>query len=401
MGDYLQAFKVTEKVYWVGAIDWDLRNFHGYATDLGTTYNAFLILDKKVTLIDTVKAPFFDEMVGRISSVISPDKIDYIISNHSEMDHSGSLPKAYSLMKPEKIFASPMGEKNLKAHFHGLPVDVVKTGDSLSLGESTLHFIETKMLHWPDSMVSYLDTEKLLFSQDAFGMHLAGSGRWYTDYEEYILRTEAQKYFANILLLYSGKILDLLKSLPGLNLDIKIVAPDHGPMWKGDGIGYILDLYHQFAEQKPSLKGVVIYDTMWHSTELMARSILDGMVAAGLEGERISLSASDRSMAITKLMDAGVVVVGSPTLNNNMYPTVADFLVYMRGLRPQNKIGGAFGSFGWSGEAAKQITGILQECNFELPYPELKVKYIPTASDLEKCFNFGKDLAEKLKEKLQ
>ena len=143
----MRAFKVTDKVYWVGAIDWDLRNFHGYATDLGTTYNAFLILDKKVTLIDTVKAPFFDEMVGRISSVIAPEKIDYIISNHSEMDHSGSLPKAYSLMKPEKIFASPMGEKNLKAHFHDLPVDVVKTGDSLTLGESTLHFIETKMLH--------------------------------------------------------------------------------------------------------------------------------------------------------------------------------------------------------------------------------------------------------------
>ena len=397
----MQAFKVTDKVYWVGAIDWDLRSFHGYATDLGTTYNAFLILDEKVTLIDTVKAPFFDEMVARISSVISPEKIDYIVSNHSEMDHSGSLPKAYNLMKPEKIFASPMGEKNLKAHFHDLKVDVVKTGDSLSLGESTLHFIETKMLHWPDSMVSYLDTEKLLFSQDAFGMHLAGSGRWHTDYDEYTLRTEAQKYFANILLLYSSKIIDLLKSLPGLNLDIKIVAPDHGPMWRGDGIGYILDLYRQFAEQKPGRKGVVIYDTMWHSTELMAKSILDGMTAEGLECERINLSASDRSMAVTKLMDAGIVVVGSPTLNNNMYPTVADFLVYMRGLRPQNKIGGVFGSFGWSGEAPKQITEILKECNFDLPFPELKVKYIPTAADLEKCFNFGRELAVKLQEKLK
>ena len=396
MNSHLQAVKVTDKVYWVGAIDWNLRNFHGYTTEYGSTYNAFLVLDEKITLIDTVKAPFFDEMLARIASVVDPARIDYIVSNHSEMDHSGSLPRALEVMKPEKLFASPMGEKALKLHFGDLGVTPVKTGDAIKLGASTLHFVETKMLHWPDSMVTYIDTEKLLFSQDAFGMHLAGSGRWYTDYAPDTLDGEARKYFANILLPYSAKILELLDSLPTLGLDIEIFAPDHGPMWRGDGIAYILNLYRECAEQKPKKRAVVIYDTMWHSTEIMAKSVADGLICGGLEVDQVCLGESPRSIAITKVLDAGVVVVGSPTLNNNLYPKVADFLTYMRGLKPQNLLGGAFGAYGWSGEATAQIGEYFAQMGVPQPFEPVKARYVPTPEDLKKCWSLGNDLANKL-----
>ncbi|WP_217704973.1 FprA family A-type flavoprotein [Victivallis sp. Marseille-Q1083] len=396
MSDYLKAVKITEKVYWVGAIDWDIRNFHGYATQRGTTYNAFLVLDEKVTLIDTVKAPFFSELMARISSVIDPKKIDYIVSNHSEMDHSGSLPAAVQAIQPEKVFASPMGEKDLKGHFHdALNLTVVKTGDKISLGSNNLSFVETKMLHWPDSMVSYLDGEKILFSQDAFGMHLAGTPLYADEYPSYIIETEAKKYFANILLLQAPKILDLLNQLPGLNLDIRLLAPDHGPLWRRD-IGRILELYRQYALQEGKRKAVVIFDTMWHSTEKLAASITDGIRQAGIEVEQICMASSDRSAVMTRLMDAGLLVVGSPTMNNNVFPTVADVLTYMRGLKPQNLLGGAFGSFGWSGEAPKQIAQELTNMGVEQPLAPLTVKYVPTGEDLARAFEFGNQLGGRL-----
>lgn len=403
MSDVLKAVKISANVYWVGAIDWDVRNFHGYATDFGSTYNAFLVIDEKITLIDAVKKPFFGEMMARISSVIDPTKIDYIVSNHAEMDHSGSLVDTLKAVGEAELFSSSMGEKALKAHFgNDLPVTIVPNGGSLNIGKGTLHFVETKMLHWPDSMVTYLDSDKLLFAQDAFGMHLAGSKRWCDEYEETTLRVEAKKYFANILLLQAPKVLDLLNNLPSLNLDIEIVAPDHGPLWRNEGIGYILDLYREMAEQKPKKNAVVVYDTMWHSTEKMARSVADGMMAAGLDDVTVvNLTVSDRSNVMTKLLDAGVIAVGSPTLNNNIYPSVADFLTYMRGLKPRNLIGGAFGSFGWSGESTKQIEEYLSGAGVELPYPAIKVKYVPTNDDLAKCFELGTNLATTLLEKIE
>lgn len=398
MSDFLKAVKVTEKVYWVGAIDWNIRNFHGYATNFGSTYNAFLVLDKKITLIDTVKAPFFSEMMERISSVIDPEKIDYIVSNHAEMDHSGALTKTLEAIKPEKLFASPMGEKALKLHFgDDLPITVVNTGEKISLGENNLIFAETKMLHWPDSMVSFLDGEKILFSQDAFGMHLAGSRRFHNDYDVNTLTVEAKKYFANILMLQAPKVLSLLDTLPSFNFDIKMIAPDHGPIWRNaEGIDFILKLYRKMAEQKPAKRAVVIYDTMWGSTAAMAKSVADGIAASGVDCDLICLGTSDRSNAMTKVLDAGIVAVGSPTLNNNLFPTVADFLCYFKGLRPQNLIGGAFGSFGWSGEAAKQIAETLTACKVQQPCEPLNIKYVPDREELAACFQFGERLAATL-----
>ena len=397
-----QAVQVTGNVWWVGAIDWHLREFHGYRTSRGSTYNAFLIIDEKVTLIDTVKAPFFEEMRERIASVIDPEKIDYIVSNHAEMDHSGALARAMQEFKAEKLFCSLQGERALKAHFHDrLPaLEVVKTGDSIKLGKNDLTFVETKMLHWPDSMVSYLSGEKILFSQDAFGMHLAGSQRFADEYAKSLLYEEARKYFANILLLQSAKIIDLLNTLPSLNLDIDMVAPDHGPIWRNGEHAWIIDLYRQFAEQQPEKRAVVLFDTMWHSTEAMANAIADGIIGAGVPVEVISLHSCERSEAITRIMGAGVLAIGTPTINNNMYPSLGDILVYMRGLKPQIAVGGAFGSFGWSGEGAKQVAEALSNMQIEQPLPPLAVKYVPDAAALESCRNWGKTLAEKLLEKI-
>jgi flavorubredoxin len=400
MKQLLKAVKLTEKVYWVGAVDWEIKNFHGYLTERGTTYNAYLVLDEKITLIDTVKAPFRDELLARISSVIDPEKIDYIVSNHSEMDHSGSLPDMIKIVNPEKVFASPMGEKTLKAHFgNDLKIDVVKTGDSISLGANTLSFVETKMLHWPDSMITYLSGEKVLFSQDAFGMHLAGLKLFADEYPEYVIEWEAAKYFANILMLYSSQILATLDALPGLNLDVKYIAPDHGPVWRYNP-GWIIEQYRKWSVQKPEKHAIIVYDTMWESTEIMARSIADGISSAGVETEIISLQSRDRSHVATMALKSGGLVIGSSTLNNNLMPSVADILTYLKGLRPLNKIGFAFGSYGWSGESVKQINEYLQSANVELVSEGIRTKYVPDQVALQACFDAGVMLGGKLIEKI-
>lgn len=396
MKEVFKAEQIAENVYWVGAVDWNVRNFHGYQTGRGSTYNAFLVIDEKVTLIDTVKAPFFNEMLARIRSVIDPEKIDYIISNHAEPDHSGAIVSAIEAIHPEKVFASPLGEKALRAYYGAdLDLTVVKTGESVKLGKGTFSFIETKMLHWPDSMVTYLDTAKMLFSQDAFGMHLAGSKLWADEYPEFVLDYEGRKYFANILNVQSAKVLDLLNALPGLNLDIAVIAPDHGPLWRKN-LGWILDLYRDCAEQKPAPRALVAYSTMWHSTEKLANAIADGIRSTGVTVEVADLAVNDRSAIMTEVARSGALAFGASTMNNQMFPAMADVLTYIKGLRPKNKLGLAFGSFGWSGEGAKQIAAELEAMNIPQPVPMFQVKYMPTEADLEKAFESGAALGRAL-----
>ncbi len=396
MKEVFKAEKVAENVYWVGAVDWNVRNFHGYQTGRGSTYNAFLVIDEKVTLIDTVKTPFFNEMLARIRSVIDPEKIDYIISNHAEPDHSGAIVSAMEAIHPEKVFVSPLGEKALRAYYGAdLDLTVVKTGDSVKLGKGIFSFIETRMLHWPDSMVTYLDTAKLLFSQDAFGMHLAGSRLWADEYPEFVLDYEGRKYFANILNVQSAKVLDLLNALPGLNLDIAIIAPDHGPLWRRN-LDWIIDLYRNCAEQKPMPRALVVYATMWHSTGKLANAIADGIRSTGVAVEVADLAVNDRSAIMTEVARAGAVAFGTPTMNNQMFPAMADVLTYIKGLRPKNKLGLAFGSFGWSGEGARQIAAELEAMNIPQPVPMFQVKYMPTEADLEKAFESGAALGRAL-----
>lgn len=402
MKEYYSAVKVTENVYWVGAIDWNLRSFHGYETRRGSTYNAFLVIDEKITLIDTVKAPFYDELMTRIKSVIDPAQIDYIVSNHSEMDHSGALPKVIDAVKPEKVFASMMGERALKAQLgDDLDISIVKTGDSINIGKMNLSFVETRMLHWPDSMITYLDGDKVIFSQDAFGMHLAGSQLFYDDYPEQTLYEEGSKYFANILLPYSCRVTDLLNKLPELNLDVDIIAPDHGPLWHGDGIDWVIEQYKNWSNQEFKKRALVFYSTMWSSTEKLARSLADGLSSQGIPVEVANVEITDRSDIITKITESGLVATGVSTINNEMYPEMADIMTYVRGLKPQNHIGFAFGSYGWSGEGAKQVHEDFTKQGFEMPLEPYCVKYVPTSEELIEIYNIGVELGQKMLEKLQ
>jgi len=398
MENYLKAVQVTEKVWWVGAIDWNLREFHGYRTARGTTYNAYLVLADKITLVDTVKAPFKNEMMQRVASVIGdPAKIDYIVSNHAEMDHSGALPEVIAEVKPEKVFASVMGVKALDAHFRlGPALTAVKTGEVISLGNMSMTFVETRMLHWPDSMVSYIPEQKILFSQDGFGMHLATDKLFADENDAAVVEQEMRRYYANILLLYAPQTLKLLEDLPKLNLAIDVIAPDHGPLWRQSLLGRPMDYYAKWAAQKPEKRAVVVYSTMWHSTEKMAVAITDGIRSTGAAVTMMSLEAHTRSDVAAEVMCAGALVVGSPTLNNQMYPAMADVLCYLKGLRPKNVLAAGFGSFGWSGEAVAQIYEQFAAMKLESAAEGLKIKYVPTDADLKNCFDYGVKIGEKI-----
>jgi len=397
MNQHLKAVKISDKVYWVGAIDWTMRDFHGYDTRRGSTYNAFLVVGEKPVLIDTVKAPFKDELLTRISSITDPKRIRYIISNHTEMDHSGCLPDLIELIKPEKVFASINGADALNEHFKlSQALTPVKDGETIDLSGLKFTFLEAKMLHWPDSMFSYLNDEKILFSSDAFGMHLASSERFDDEIDEAILEYESAKYYANIILLYSPVVLKALERIQKLGIEIKMIAPDHGPIWRKNQ-SRIIELYKKWAEQKPSLKAVVVYDTMWNSTGKMAKAISDGLSSSGISVKLMKLREDHRSDVITEILDAGAIIVGSPTLNNNIFPTVADLLVYLKGLRPKNKIGAVFGSYGWSGESVRHLKEKLEEMKIPV-VAEVQSKYVPSAEVLEQCFAMGAQVAEKLKE---
>jgi flavorubredoxin len=393
------AVRVSEHVWWVGAIDWGIREFHGYSTQRGSTYNAYLVLGDYPVLIDTVKASFRDEMLSRIASVVNPGDIKAIVSHHAEMDHSGSLPQVIDIIKPEKVYASQLGVKNL--HDQRLDrheVTPVKDGEVLQLGGLNFTFLETRMLHWPDSMISYLHEDELVFSQDGFGMHLATPKLFADENDPAVMLYEGRKYYANILLPYSPLILKLLDRIKSLGISIKIIAPDHGPVWRKE-LGTLLGWYTKWAEQKPENRAVVAYDTMWQSTAAMARSIADGLREGGTDIAVIPMSCMTRSDVMTELLCAGALLVGSPTINNGMFPTVADVLTYAKGLKPRNLVGAAFGSYGWSGEACAQVETALRDMGVELVLPALKQKFVPDATALDRSREFGRDIAAKLRER--
>jgi flavorubredoxin len=400
MKDVYSAIKVTDNVYWVGAIDWTIRDFHGYTTPHGSTYNAYLVMADDITLIDTVKAPFKDEMLSRIKSVVDPSKIKYIISNHSEMDHSGSLSDVIDFIKPEKVFASAVGVKTLKELFHDRhEIIPVKDGETLSLGNMELTFMETRMIHWPDSMFTYLAADELLFSQDAFGMHLASFERFADEIPAATLEYEGATYYANIVLPYSPIVLKALDKVAASGLKIKIIAPDHGPVWRKD-IGRIIELYKKWASQKPTAKAVVVYGTMWHSTEKMAQAISESLAQAGVRVKLFSMNETHRSEVVYEVLDAGALIVGSPTLNNNILPQMADVMTYLKGLKPANLIGAAFGSYGWSGESVKHLEATLKEMKVEIAAESISVKHVPDSDVLEKCHEMGKTIAAELLKKI-
>ncbi|HQF84894.1 MAG TPA: FprA family A-type flavoprotein [Smithellaceae bacterium] len=400
MTNIYQAVKVSEHVYWVGAIDWAIRDFHGYTTPHGSTYNAYLVMADKITLIDTVKAPFMDEMLSRIASVVDPSKIDYIISNHSEQDHTGCLWQVAELVKPEKIFASAMGVKALGEIFHkNNSIETVKDGQSLSLGNMDLKFMETRMIHWPDSMFSYLEKDGVLFSQDAFGMHLATFERFDDELAADMLEYEAATYYANIVLPFSAQVLKTLEKVAASGWTIKIIAPDHGPVWRKD-LNFILNLYNKWARQVRVKKAVVVYATMWHSTEMMAKAIAESLAEEGIRVKLLNVDDAHRSEVLYEVLEAGALIAGSPTLNNHMMPQMADVMTYMKGLKPANLTGAVFGSFGWSGESLKDLEATLAAMKVEIVADTVSVRHVPDGDVLNKCRELGKTVAAQLNKRL-
>ncbi len=393
--------EIAKGVYSVGCRDWDLRDFHGYSIYEGTSYNAFLILGEKNVLIDTVKAKFADQLLSNISTIIDPKEIDIVISNHTEMDHTGSLLRVMHRIGEEKpVYCSKMGKKNIKSHFHrDLNFQIVGTGDELKTGDRTFSFIETKMLHWPDSMFTYLKEDAILFSSDAFGQHYSGDEVY--DYEiGDAIMPHTIKYYANILLHFSPRVQALLKDVAAMNLKIDMICPDHGIFWK-DKIPQVLDAYDKWSKQEPVERAVVIYDTMWESTAKMGRAIARGIESENVKVKMMNTRRWHRSDIITEVMDSGAVIVGSPTLNNNIFPVISDVMTYIKGLKPQNKIAAAFGSYGWSGEAVKYLNKEFEAMKMEIVDDGIRVQYVPEEKDLDRCFDLGVKIAKILKGKCQ
>lgn len=377
----LNAIEISPKVWWVGGIDWNERLFHGYTTEAGITYNAYLIMDEKITLIDTCKVTFSNELVQRISQVVDPAKIDVVITNHVEMDHSGSLPVIHKIAPNAQIYASAgAGVNEVKAHF-GIEATPVKSGDTLNIGERTLTFVTTPMVHWPDNMVTYSDVDQILFSNDAFGQHYATTKRFDDENDLCEIMKQAKKYYANIVWPYGMQAHKALEAVKGLEL--KMIAPSHGCIWRSH-IDKILEKYEAWTTYQTEEKAVVVFDSMWHSTEMMAREICDSFIAEGISAKLIDVKASHISDIMTDLCDARYVAVGSPTLNSNMLPTVASFLTYMRGLSPKNdqRIGLAFGSYGWAPLGPKQVYEELEKAKFNLPVPVITQQWIPSEENL-------------------
>ncbi|MGC9197041.1 MAG: FprA family A-type flavoprotein [Syntrophobacteraceae bacterium] len=386
--------QIKDNIYWVGVLDWDIRDFHGYSTPKGTTYNSYLVVDEKITLFDGVKKPFKNQLIESISKIVDPKRIDYLVVNHVEMDHSGSIPDLVDLIEPQKVVCSPMGKKTLLDHFNrqDWPFHVVETGDQLKLGKKTVSFFETRMLHWPDSMMSYLTEDKILFSSDAFGEHWATSERFDDQVDAGELFAHAAKYYANILLLYSPLVQKLLAKFAEAGIQPAMIAPDHGVIWRKDIAG-IVSAYGKWSRQESRKKALIIYDTMWRATEQMANAIGEGLRQEGFDFKLFNLKCNHRSDIMTEVLDAGALLIGSATINNGMMPAMADMLTYMKGLKPHGKVGTAFGSYGWSGEAVKQISETMREMGITPVGDGLRVKFTPKKEDLDKCVELGRQAA--------
>ncbi|HEY5973960.1 MAG TPA: FprA family A-type flavoprotein [Geobacteraceae bacterium] len=399
----MNAVEIQEGVHWVGAVDWAVRDFHGYETPRGTTYNNYLLVDNEVTLIDTVKYDFAEFTLKNIASVVDPATIRHVVINHIENDHATSLDRIMALTPNATIYLTEKGKRGLDRFFDTSRwnIKVVKTGDTLSIGKRTLQFIETPMLHWPDSMVTYSAHDKILFSQDAFGQHIASAGRFDDEYVQVASVPELDDavvdYYANILMPFGAMIKNKIAELQKLDLDIRMIAPDHGVIWR-DNPKKVLDMYLDLANGKSNLSVAIIYDTMWQSTERMTAPIAQGIHDEGVGVKVVKLRATPMSVAIKEFWKARGALIGSPTLNNIMYPTVAEYLTHLRGLRPKHRLVGAFGSYGWGGGAVKEIYEEVKRMGLEAVDPGLQLLYRPSVADEETCYQFGREFARRVKE---
>ena len=378
--------KLKEDIYWVGYVDWDVRNFHGYATNRGSTYNSYIILDEKIAVIDSVKAPYAEELIKNIIEHTDLDKVDYVVCNHAEPDHSGSIPVLMDLCVNAKLVCNVKCQKTLSMHYNTdeWNFEVIDETTELSLGKRTLKFINTPMAHWPESMFTFVPEDKLLFSMDAFGQHFASSGRF--DFKEplNVVLEEAKRYFANIIMLYGKQVADTLAKASQLDFDM--IAPSHGVIWK-EHIPKIIAEYKKWMECKPVPKVLIFYDTMWKSTAMMADAIYEGADINGVEVIKFDLKNTTITAIAYEILDSAVIAVGSPTLNRQMMPKVAEILMYLRGLAPKDKKAIAFGSYGWAKKGAQHdVLDKLKEMQCEILLDEpLQSQFVPTDETLEEC----------------
>jgi len=399
----MKPVELKNGIYWVGVTDWAIRDFHGYETPRGTSYNNYLIDDDEPTLFDAVHHDFVDISIKNISRITDLQKIKHIVINHIENDHASGLEKILEIVPSANIYLTERGKKGL-GRFIDLSkykVSVVKSGDTLKIGKRTLQFIETPMMHWPDSMFTYIKEEKILISQDAFGQHIASAERFDDEFVKNHSMEELEDaiidYYANILMPYGNVIKGKIEEVKRLGIEIEMIAPDHGVIWRSH-IDKVLSLYSDMVDAKAKLGTVIVYDTMWHSTEQMIFPIAKGLEDEGIPVKIIKLRATPKSVAVKEVWKSRGVIVGSPTLNNGIFPSVAEFLTYLKGLRPKNRLFAAFGSYGWSGEAVKDMYEIAKSMKLEVFEPGIRVLYKPSEEDLNKCYEFGIAFGKALKE---
>ncbi|UCC43701.1 MAG: FprA family A-type flavoprotein [Candidatus Zixiibacteriota bacterium] len=389
--------ELRKNITWVGYIDWTVRDFHGYTAERGTTYNAYLIQDDKTALVDTVKAPFGHRLLQNISNLTSLNSIDYVVCNHAEPDHAGALPEIMAALPNATLVLDQKCMDALSEHgdMSGWRTKIVKTGDTVTLGNRTLRFIETPMVHWPESMFTLVPEEKLLFSMDAFGQHYASTQRFADEISLGTVMNETRAYYANILMPYGKQIAKVLKQMD--TIDIEMIAPSHGLIWRTH-IAELLEAYGNWAAHQPKRKILVIYDTMWESTGEMARAILEGASLNDVDAQLIHVRSSNLTHIATESLEAAAIAFGSSTLNNGMMPMAAAVMTYLKGLRPQGKAGFSFGSFGWGRGGPEAVHDFMESMKWEMLREPLKSKYRPSSEILDECRNAGRMLAEKAKE---
>ena len=392
--------EIAKDVFWVGAIDYDVRYFHGYSYSVhhGTTYNAYLIKDEKTALIDAVHHPFAEDMFSRISHVIDPEQIDYVVLNHIEMDHSGAFPEVMERVPNATLICTAKAVEPLKKHYlDGWKIQTVKSGDTLELGNRTLRFYEAPMLHWPESMFTYLVQDEILMPNDAFGQHYATQERFADEVDQYVLWQEAAKYYANILWPLSRMVQRKIEEVLKLGLPIKMIAPSHGLIWRKEPL-QIVTRYLEWAKgERTTDKVVITWDTMWQSTTKIARAMAEGIREAGLSPRLFLIPHSDRSDIMAEFLEAKGILVGSSTVHNDILPTVAPILSDFEALKPRGKKCAAFGSFGWGGGATKKIQEAMERGKMEIVMEPFTVKWVPTKDELEAAKAFGKEFAERVK----
>lgn len=392
------SFKINDTVTWVGKIDWELKRFHGdeYSTHRGSSYNSYLIRDEKTVLIDTVWEPFTKEFVTNLKKEIDIQKIDYIVVNHSEIDHSGALVDLMKEIPNTPIYCTKSGVRILKGHYHqDWNFVEVKTGDTLELGKHTLTFIEAPMLHWPDTMFTYLSGENMLFSNDGFGQHYASEFMYNDKVDQAELYQEALKYYANILTPFSKQVISKIQEILKLNLPIDMICPSHGIIWRDNPI-QIVNKYLEWANEYKENQITIVYDSMWNATRRMAESIAEGITSVNRDVtiKIINSAKSDKNDIVVEAFKSKIVIMGSSTINNGILSSTASILEMFKGFRFRGKKAAAFGSYGWSGEAVKIMTEELEKGGFEIINSGIKELWNPDEEALNRCREFGKSIAE-------